>query len=196
MSAPRFHNLESGGLQSRLRWWVRSPAGKGKRREWPKPLLGKKHTPMWVCLKMGYTPNEIAIFHRDNDHENHWVFWGLTNFQTNPCFYAQILNHAISSITASSSETTKNLKLQYRGWSRHSISRVYDHHWPFEIEKYVETPWICNVWIPPWLSPHINGNKNTMFITWSSLKSWAKPPNLGETSPTADLAQYRGREAE
>ena len=22
----------------------------------------------WVCLKMGYTPNEIAIFHRDNDH--------------------------------------------------------------------------------------------------------------------------------
>ena len=26
-------------------------------------LLGK-----WVCLKMGYTPNEIAIFHRDNDH--------------------------------------------------------------------------------------------------------------------------------
>ena len=21
----------------------------------------------WVCLKMGYTPNEIAIFHRDND---------------------------------------------------------------------------------------------------------------------------------
>ena len=27
----------------------------------------------WVCLKIGYIPNEIAIFHRDNDHENHWV---------------------------------------------------------------------------------------------------------------------------
>ena len=25
-------------------------------------------TNIWVCLKMGYTPNEIAIFHRDNDH--------------------------------------------------------------------------------------------------------------------------------
>ena len=23
---------------------------------------------IWVCLKIGYIPNEIAIFHRDNDH--------------------------------------------------------------------------------------------------------------------------------
>ena len=23
---------------------------------------------VWVCLKIGYIPNEIAIFHRDNDH--------------------------------------------------------------------------------------------------------------------------------
>ena len=28
---------------------------------------------MWVCLKIGYIPNEIAIFHRDNDQQNHWV---------------------------------------------------------------------------------------------------------------------------
>lgn len=48
MSAPRFHNLESGGLQSRLRWWIRSPAGKGKG-ENGKPLLAKKHTPMFLC---------------------------------------------------------------------------------------------------------------------------------------------------
>ena len=28
----------------------------------------------WVCLKMGYyIPNEIAIVHRDNDQQNHWV---------------------------------------------------------------------------------------------------------------------------
>jgi hypothetical protein len=27
----------------------------------------------WVCLKMGYTPNEIAIKSRDNDQQNHWV---------------------------------------------------------------------------------------------------------------------------
>ena len=38
----------------------------------------------WVCLKMGYTPNEIAIFHRDNDQQNHWVKRGTLHFQTNP----------------------------------------------------------------------------------------------------------------
>ena len=30
-------------------------------------------TRKWVCLKIGYIPNEIAIFHRDNDQQNHWV---------------------------------------------------------------------------------------------------------------------------
>ena len=29
-------------------------------------------------------PNEIAIFHRDNDQQNHWVFRGTQHFQTNP----------------------------------------------------------------------------------------------------------------
>ena len=33
---------------------------------------------------MGYTPNEIAIFHRDHDQQNHWVQWGTNHFQTNP----------------------------------------------------------------------------------------------------------------
>ena len=28
---------------------------------------------MWVCLKIGYIPNEIAIQKRDNDQQNHWV---------------------------------------------------------------------------------------------------------------------------
>ena len=30
---------------------------------------------IWVCLKMlgELIPNEIAIFHRDNDQQNHWV---------------------------------------------------------------------------------------------------------------------------
>ena len=28
---------------------------------------------VWDCLKIGYIPNEIAIFHRDNDQQNHWV---------------------------------------------------------------------------------------------------------------------------
>ena len=39
---------------------------------------------IWVCLKMGYTPNEIAISKRDNDQQNHWVFRGTQHFQTNP----------------------------------------------------------------------------------------------------------------
>ena len=28
---------------------------------------------IWVCLKIGCIPNEIAIFHRDKDQQNHWV---------------------------------------------------------------------------------------------------------------------------
>ena len=39
---------------------------------------------IWVCLKIGYIPNEIAIFHRDNDQQNHWVFRGTQHFQTHP----------------------------------------------------------------------------------------------------------------
>ena len=38
----------------------------------------------WVCLKIGYIPNEIAIFNRDNDQQNHWVQWGTNHFQTKP----------------------------------------------------------------------------------------------------------------
>ena len=38
---------------------------------------------IWVCLKIGYIPNEIAIFHRDNDLQNHWVQWG-TLFSDTP----------------------------------------------------------------------------------------------------------------
>ena len=37
---------------------------------------------IWVCLKIGYTPNEIAIFHRDNDHQP--LGLGVHYFQTNP----------------------------------------------------------------------------------------------------------------
>ena len=27
----------------------------------------------FVSENVGYIPNEIAIFHRDNDQQNHWV---------------------------------------------------------------------------------------------------------------------------
>ena len=46
------------------------------------------------CLGLGHqmgmsengvqTPNEIAIFHRGNDQQNHWVFRGTQHFQTTP----------------------------------------------------------------------------------------------------------------
>ena len=39
---------------------------------------------IWVCLKIWYIPNEIAIQKRDNDQQNHWVFRGLAYFQTHP----------------------------------------------------------------------------------------------------------------
>ena len=37
---------------------------------------------VWKCWVN--IPNEIAIFHRDNDQQNHWVFRGTQHFQTNP----------------------------------------------------------------------------------------------------------------
>ena len=37
---------------------------------------------VWKCWVN--IPNEIAIFHRDNDQQNHWVQWGTQHFQTNP----------------------------------------------------------------------------------------------------------------
>ena len=36
---------------------------------------------IWVCLKIGYIPNEIAIFHRDNDQQNQTGFRGTQHFQ-------------------------------------------------------------------------------------------------------------------
>ena len=47
-------------------------------------ILPKNGNNMWVCLKIGSIPNEMAIFHRDNDQQNHWVQWGVPYFQTNP----------------------------------------------------------------------------------------------------------------
>ena len=35
----------------------------------------------WVNL-----PNEIAIFHRDNDQQNHWVQWGFSLFSDTPIY--------------------------------------------------------------------------------------------------------------
>ena len=39
---------------------------------------------MGLSENVGYIPNEIAIFHRDNDQQNHWVHRGTQHFQTHP----------------------------------------------------------------------------------------------------------------
>ena len=44
----------------------------------------RKRTDLGMSENGVQTPNEIAIFHRDNDQQNHWVFWGTQHFQTNP----------------------------------------------------------------------------------------------------------------
>ena len=38
-------------------------------------------TYLGLSENVGYIPNEIAIFHRDNGQQNHWVFRGLAYFQ-------------------------------------------------------------------------------------------------------------------
>ena len=52
---------------------------------------------IWVCLKIGYISNDIAIFHRDNDQQNHWVFRGLHNIfrhtHLGPYFISHVSNH-------------------------------------------------------------------------------------------------------
>ena len=56
------------------------------------PLLfvsspGNPYRYMGLSENVGYIPNEIAIFHRDNDQQNHWVQWGTNHFQTHPHIY-------------------------------------------------------------------------------------------------------------
>ena len=50
-----------------------------------------------LSKNVGYIPNEIAIFLRDNDQQNHWVQWGLAYFQTHP--YGQLFNGWIPEIS-------------------------------------------------------------------------------------------------
>ena len=47
-------------------------------------LHGKQGKHLGLSENVGYIPNEIAIFHRDNDQQNHWVQWGTQHFQTHP----------------------------------------------------------------------------------------------------------------
>ena len=59
------------------------------------PLLGY----MGLSENVGliFPMNEIAIFNRDNDQQNHWVQWGTQHFQTHPymSIHYPILSHII-----------------------------------------------------------------------------------------------------
>ena len=54
---------------------------------------------VWKCWVN--IPNEIAIFHRDKDHENHWVQWGTQHFQTHIhviiCSWSELWSRALES---------------------------------------------------------------------------------------------------
>ena len=43
--------------------------------------LAQRFFHVGLSENVGYIPNEIAIFHRDNDHENNWVQWGTLFFR-------------------------------------------------------------------------------------------------------------------
>ena len=47
-------------------------------------ILFQTYPDMGLSENVGYIPNEIAIFHRDHDQQNHWVQWGTQHFQTYP----------------------------------------------------------------------------------------------------------------
>ena len=56
---------------------------------------------VWKCWVN--IPNEITIFHRDNDQQNHWVQWGTLFSDTpswrtydNPQFFANFGHHPVS----------------------------------------------------------------------------------------------------
>ena len=57
---------------------VFSVAQKDQSRNWFKQVKN-----MGLSENVGYISNEIAIFHRDNDQQNHWVFRG-TLFSDKP----------------------------------------------------------------------------------------------------------------
>ena len=63
---------------------------------------------MGLSENVGYIPNEIAIFHRDNDQQNHWVQWGTQHFQTHPhvkqTFIKSRVEHAQKKTTQSNEQ--------------------------------------------------------------------------------------------
>ena len=59
-------------------------------------LLGEHNR--WTCIWEGYIPNEIAICHRDNNQQNHWVQWDTLFSDTPIYFWLLSISHISRSI--------------------------------------------------------------------------------------------------
>ena len=95
-----FHSIQNGARANQIVWRSGRQGLEAWNRRSPSPQLfwtwkkSMTHN-QWVrqshqLTDLGMsengvqTPNEIAIFRRDNDQQNHWVQWGTQHFQTNP----------------------------------------------------------------------------------------------------------------
>ena len=92
-----------------LPFWVSDWSARGVALD-PHILNIFKLQDIWVCLKMGYTPNYshlvgIMII-------NHWVFWGTQHFQTNPYsgFKYQSDSHRYSTVECHSSRSSEQCR--------------------------------------------------------------------------------------
>ena len=74
---------------------------------WVQMIVSKQYGFVWKCWVN--IPNEIAIFHRDKDQQNHWVQWGLAYFQTHPYTITSSQYHANSTEYYTNTSTTKKL---------------------------------------------------------------------------------------
>ena len=77
------------------------------------------------CLKIGYIPNEIAIFHRDNDQQNQTGFRGLAYFQTHP--YLRIITGDLR-FNLSISMVHKNIALTVFFLALNQIEELLTHN--------------------------------------------------------------------
>ena len=79
-------------------------------------------------------PNEIAIFHRDNDQQNHWVFRGTHHFQTHPHaarrhknptarYYFTLVDHAMEGMAGMGTAPSWVLRVPEKAMRRTCVTR-------------------------------------------------------------------------
>ena len=114
----------------------------------------------WVNI-----PNEIAIFHRDNDQQNHWVQWGTQHFQTHPYLCSHIYCPFWSfwlfwSGWLSVSQPPESLELPFLWFDRHSFFFLA-HIFRFQLKAGFSGSWIIE-----WDDGKIFTGKPLIYIWW------------------------------